>query len=219
MSPWLLCSVATLLSVERIAYVLIWREPSTFKRWSTRPALKAFGGPVEVLMLLFVAFKVLQLAVFVGWHLAVGDGTLWPYSRDPVVVATGAALISAGQVLNLSVFKRLGKVGVFYGNRLGYTVSWCRRFPFTWFEHPQYVGTVIAIWGFFVAIRFPAPDWMLIPLLETVYYAAGARLEQDPIAPTTLKRRWKRRGVNRRASSSGLETLGIDTHGASADEP
>ncbi len=191
MTAWLLCAAAVLLSVERIAYVLIWRDPSTFKRWSKHPSVASLGGPVELLTWLFVAFKVLQIAVFAGWHLVLGDGTIWPYSRDPAVVAIGLAFIAAGQALNVSVFRRLGKVGVFYGNRLGYTVSWCQRFPFTWFEHPQYVGTVIAIWGFFIAMRFPAPDWMLIPLLETVYYTAGARLEQDPVAPTTLKRRWR----------------------------
>jgi methylene-fatty-acyl-phospholipid synthase len=129
--------------------------------------------------------------VFVGWHLSLGDGTLWPHSPDARVVATGAVLIALGQGLNLSVFSRLGRIGVFYGNRLGYTVSWCQRFPFTWFEHPQYVGTVVAIWGFFVMMRFPAPDWMFVPLLETVYYAAGARLERDPVTPGTLKRRWR----------------------------
>jgi methylene-fatty-acyl-phospholipid synthase len=79
------------------------------------------------------------------------------------VVAIGVVIIAAGQALNVSVFRRLGKVGVFYGNRFGYTVSWC----------------------------FPAPDWIVVPFLETVYYAAGARLEQDPITPTTLKRRWR----------------------------
>jgi methylene-fatty-acyl-phospholipid synthase len=188
MSAWLLCTVAVLLSVERIAYVLIWRDPATFKRWSNHPALARLGGPVELLMLLFVAFKVLQLAVFAGWHLALGDGTLWPDSRDPAIVAIGAVLVVAGQALNACVFRRLGKIGVFYGNRLGYEVSWCRRFPFTWFEHPQYVGTVVAIWGFFIVMRFPAPDWMLVPLLETVYYVAGAHLEQDPITTTTGRR-------------------------------
>ena len=191
MTAWLLCAAAVLLSVERIAYVLIWRDPSTFKRWSMHPSLASRGGPVELLMWLFVAFKVLQVAVFGGWHLMLGDGTIWPHSRDLSVIATGVVLIAAGQAWNLSVFKRLGKVGVFYGNRLGHSVSWCRRFPFTWFEHPQYVGTVIAIWGFFIAMRFPAPDWILIPLLETIYYTAGARLEQDPVTPTTLKRRWR----------------------------
>jgi methylene-fatty-acyl-phospholipid synthase len=180
MSVWLVSSAAALLSIERITYVLIWRDPATFRRWSSRPAVVALGGPVELLVLLFAAFKVLQIAVFAGWHLALGDGTLWPYSSDPKVVATGALLIALGQGLNVCVFRRLGKIGVFYGNRLGYSVSWCRRFPFTWFEHPQYVGTVVAIWGLFFAMRFPAPDWIVLPLLESLYYAAGARLEQDP---------------------------------------
>ena len=121
-----------------------------------RRAWAGAGGPVELLVVLFAAFKVIQIAVFVGWHLALGDGTLLPYSRDPGVVAAGALLIAVGQALNLSVFTRLGKIGVFYGNKFGHTVSWCRKFPFTWFDHPQYVGTVIAIWGFFFLMRFPA---------------------------------------------------------------
>jgi len=30
-------------------------------------------------------------------------------------------------------------------------------------------------------MHFPAPDWIVLPLLESVYYAAGARLERDPV--------------------------------------
>jgi phosphatidyl-N-methylethanolamine N-methyltransferase len=179
MNLWLVGPVAALLSVERLAYVFIWREPGLFRQWCTHPALAALGGPVDVLMLLFGAFKVIQIAVFTAWHLLLGDGSLFPYSRDLRVVITGALLIGLGQALNVSVFRRLGRIGVFYGNKFGYRVSWCRRFPFTWFEHPQYVGTVLAIWGFFVMMRFPAPDWTFLPLLETAYYAAGARLERD----------------------------------------
>jgi phosphatidyl-N-methylethanolamine N-methyltransferase len=180
MRVWLVCTAVALLSVERIAYVLIWRDPASFTRWSTRRALAVAGGPIEMLVRLFVAFKVIQIAVFIGWHLAFGDGTLLPCSRDPGVVTAGVMLIALGQALNVSVFRRLGKIGVFYGNKFGHSVSWCRKFPFTWFEHPQYVGTVLAIWGFFFAMRFPAHDWIVVPLLESVYYAAGARLERDP---------------------------------------
>jgi methylene-fatty-acyl-phospholipid synthase len=175
----LLGLAAALLSVERIAYVLIWRNPSAFRRWSLR-RVPGIRGPVELLVILFAAFKMIQIAVFVGWHLTFGDGTLWPQSRDPKVIAAGALLIALGQALNVSVFKRLGRVGVFYGNKLGHDIAWCRTFPFTWFEHPQYVGTVLAIWGFFFLMRFPSPDWIVVPLLESVYYAAGARLERDP---------------------------------------
>lgn len=173
------CIAAALLSVERLAYIFIWRNPSAFKRWSLHRA-SGVGGPVELLAILFAAFKVIQIAVFVGWHLTFGDGTLWPQSRDPKVIAAGALLVALGQALNVSVFKRLGKVGVFYGNKFGHDIAWCRKFPFTWFEHPQYVGTVLAIWGFFFLMRFPSPDWIVLPLLESVYYTAGARLERDP---------------------------------------
>jgi hypothetical protein len=83
MSAWLLCVVAVLLSVERVAYVLISRNPARFKRWSMRPSLASLGGPVEMLMWLFVAFKVLQIAVFVGWHLVAGDG---PSGPSPVIL-------------------------------------------------------------------------------------------------------------------------------------
>jgi len=174
------CLAAALLSVERIAYVLIWRNPAGFQRWSMRRVVSALGGPVELLVILFGAFKLIQIAVFLAWLLIFGGGTLWPQSRDPTVIAAGALLIGLGQSLNVSVFKRLGRVGVFYGNKFGHTVAWCRTFPFNWFEHPQYVGTVLAIWGFFFLMRFPSPDWIVLPLLETVYYTAGARLERDP---------------------------------------
>ncbi len=42
---------------------------------------------------------------------------------------------------------------------------------------PQYVGTVLFIWGFIVATRFPGQDWILLPTLETTYYVVGAWLE------------------------------------------
>jgi methylene-fatty-acyl-phospholipid synthase len=179
-SAWLIAGAAALLSLERITYVVVWRHPGRFRAWAGRPWVARLGGPVDVLAALFAGFKAVQGLVFLTWHLALGDGALSPQSTEAPVIAAGVVLIAAGQALNVSVFRRLGKTGVFYGCRLGYRVSWCRSFPFTWFEHPQYVGTVLAIWGLFVLMRFPAPDWFFIPALETVYYAIGARLERDP---------------------------------------
>ena len=57
MSAWLGFAAAALLSVERIAYVLIWREPAAFKRWSMRGAWAGTGGPVELLVVLFAAVR------------------------------------------------------------------------------------------------------------------------------------------------------------------
>ena len=88
-------------------------------------------------------------------------------------------LIVIGQMLNLMTFWRLGRVGIFYGVRFGHEVAWCSQFPFSVFRNPQYLGTVLSIWGLFIAVRFEQPDWLLIPLLQTLYYALGAHFEKD----------------------------------------
>lgn len=170
---------ALLLSLERVAYALVCHDPAAFRRWCSRPPVSRLGSPVDVVAWLFGGFKLLQLSVFAGWHLWYGDGSLLPHSREPWVLGSGALLVVLGQALNLSVFRRLGKAGVFYGNRLGGGAPWCTAFPFTWFDHPQYVGTVLAIWGLFVLFRFPAPDWIVLPVIETVYYALGAWAEHE----------------------------------------
>jgi hypothetical protein len=168
---------AVVLSLERLAYAAIWRSPARFRRFceSWWPRTR----PVDVLARLFVGFKILQCLVFVGWWVAHGHG-LRPAATQPEPVILGASILAGGQILNLAVFARLGQVGVFYGSRLGEVVPWRGGFPFSWFRHPQYVGTVLSIWGAFIAMRYPAPDWIVIPVLETLYYAAGAYVEKEP---------------------------------------
>lgn len=179
MNGSLLAWAAALLGIERVAYAVIWRNPLAFRRWALRSLFSTLGGPVDALMLLCLIFKLIQLGVFLSWIATYGGGRLWPYSPEWRIASVGIVLVATGQALNLLVFRRLGTVGVFYGNRFGHDIPWCRRFPFTWFAHPQYVGTVVAIWGFFVLMRYPAPDWPILPLLETAYYAAGAHFERE----------------------------------------
>ena len=169
---------ALCLSVERICYAWVCRFPGTFCRICELPWMRLLGGPIGVLRKLFVGFKGVQLAVFFGWCYLYGEGSLTPLTNDLLWLSAGAALVVAGQVLNLSVFFQLGQVGVFYGARFGYDVPWCRAFPFSILRHPQYVGTVLSIWGFFLAMRFPHEDWYILPALETFYYVAGSYLEQ-----------------------------------------
>jgi methylene-fatty-acyl-phospholipid synthase len=172
---WVFLCAAALLSVERICYLWIWRAPDDFRVFSTRVRI---GDPVDALRWLFYCFKVLQGAVFGGWCFVFGDGSILPLAGSVSSVATGAALIAGGQILNIGVFYRLGKVGVFYGDKFGYAVPWCQKFPFSLLDHPQYVGTLLSIWGFFFVMRFPHDDWYLLPALETVYYILGAYFER-----------------------------------------
>lgn len=175
MNPWILAA-AVLLSFERICYLWIWHSPERFRHWCAEPVVAA--GPVEVLQSIFWFFKVLQAAVFVGWCWIYNNGSPQPAHAAALNLGLGVILIVAGQILNLSVFYRLGKVGVFYGNKLGYKVPWSRKFPFSCLKHPQYLGALMSIWGFFLLMRFPYDDWCLIPFVETLYYGFGAYFER-----------------------------------------
>src|SRR5262249_5486733 len=149
-----LMTAAVLLALERACYVWIAQSPRSFVRWCARPAVARVGEPIDVVRALFVVFKVLQAAVFAGWCLAFA-GRFPTMSDSIAAIALGAVLILAGQVLNMMVFYRLGRIAVFFGHWLGHEVAWCQAFPFSMLAHPQYVGTVLTIWGFFLAARFP----------------------------------------------------------------
>lgn len=192
MALWYVAGAAVLLSIERLCYVWIWRYPGSFRDRCGRLAIAPLREPIAALRLLFVLFKLLQVGVFAAWCLLFSGGSLsatpaasilWPTSpgHDPAIMALGLILLVAGQVLNAGVFIRLGQVGVFYGRKFGYPVTWCSGFPFSLCADPQYVGAVLSIWGFFLIARFPHDDWFILPVLETVYYILGARLEQENV--------------------------------------
>lgn len=180
MIPWVFWTSALLLALERVAYAGIFHRPEAFERISRHLAPQR--DPVTIVEWLFAAFKILQALVFGGWCVAHGGAGSGPVPGDVVGPIVGWPLIISGQALNASVFARLGRVGVFYGSRLNREVPWCSGFPFTWFRHPQYVGTTLSIWGLFLVLRYPAADWLALPALETVYYALGAWVERTPEA-------------------------------------
>lgn len=177
LSAFGLLVAALLLSIERICYAWAWHHPQSFQRFCARSLAAPQEEAPEVLERLFYGFKVLQLSVFLHWCLVYGDGVLWPSPAPAGVVAMGIAAIVLGQVLNASVFHRLGRTGVFYGDRMGHDVPWVEGFPFSLLKHPQYVGAVLSIWGLFLVLRFPHDDWIVLPLIETLYYLAGAWCE------------------------------------------
>lgn len=172
--PLLLASL--LLSFERISYVLIWQKPRTFVNWTAR--MRIAEDPVGALERLFYGFKILQLLVFSSWIIVFSD-SLVPFTTGNMVSQSLAiGLLSVGQLLNLSTFWQLGRKGIFYGARFGHDVPWRTGFPFSVCPHPQYLGTVMSIWGVFLFFRYPGTDWYLIPTVETLFYILGAHFEK-----------------------------------------
>ena len=177
MSPVALAVASVLLAIERVSYVLIGRAPRAFMVLCARPGLARLGRPITIVEGLFYTFKALQFSVFFAWCYLHAGGLPIPAHADPLIVGLAGALVLIGQVLVAATFYRLGRIGVFFGEQLGYLIPRYRKFPFSVLSHPQYVGTVLTIWGAFLLLRFPHDDWFALPLLETVYYVAGAWLE------------------------------------------
>jgi len=169
-----LVAAALLLSLERACYLWTYYRPDDFRaRWAGLDL-----DPVGAMRVLFAAFKAIQIGVFVWWCYVFGGGTVWPTAPSPVVTAGAVALVGAGQALNAAVFYRMGATTVLYGASFGREVRWSRAFPYSWLDHPQYVGVVMSIWGFFLFMRFPHADWAVLPAVETFYYVAAARWER-----------------------------------------
>jgi len=179
----MLLVAAALLSLERLFYILISHRPDAIR---ARAFTLISKEPLALVRALFITFKVIQVGVFAAWCLAFGDAPWWTPSAPPAELAIAVAMLIVGQALNLSVFVRLGPKGVFYACELGHEVPYVESFPFSWFQHPQYVGTVLSIWAAFLAMRFPNPDWFVLPMLETTFYVIGARLERPGHAEHAL---------------------------------
>ena len=113
MKTWIFLLAAVLLSLERICYLWIWRAPDAFRVWYKHLGVPDSRDPVDGLRLLFYGFKGLQCAVFLAWCFIYGNGALLPLSGSVLSFSLGAVLIVIGQILNASVFYRLGKVGTF----------------------------------------------------------------------------------------------------------
>lgn len=172
-----LIAAAALLAPERLTYVWISRRPSRFARLVSRvPGLRD-AGPIAVVRYLFVGFKLLQAGVFLAWCLNGAERAALLPAPHPIAIVAGALLVGAGQWLNVRAFALLGHDGVFYGTHFGAAVPWRTEFPFSLLSHPQYLGAVLSIWGFFLVVRCPADDWYLLHMIESAYYALGACFE------------------------------------------
>lgn len=104
-----LLTAALLLSLERMTYYWVWVHPEAFSRVCETTFLRQAGDPIHILSLLFYLFKLIQIAVFLGWCAWFGDELWFLPTAGGFALGAGAVLIAAGQVLNFSVFSATGQ--------------------------------------------------------------------------------------------------------------
>lgn len=85
-----------------------------------------------------------------------------------------------GQSLNVGIFQAIGHDGVYYGFKLGRKIPWVTGWPFDSVSHPQYVGSVLTIWGFVALVlgQYPGTQLLVAAGVWTMVYAATAIQEQ-----------------------------------------
>uniref|UniRef100_A0A7S3LI74 phosphatidyl-N-methylethanolamine N-methyltransferase n=1 Tax=Aplanochytrium stocchinoi TaxID=215587 RepID=A0A7S3LI74_9STRA len=160
-------SASLLLSLERLAYGVVWKQPHVFSKIAKKAGYP--GKEPEFIFNLVRLFKLVQIYVFATWYYT-HYGTSVP-SLTTTQFMVGLPILAFGQLLNFMVWYRIGIDGVCYGCKFGRSIPWCTQFPYSHFNHPQYLGAILTVWGMFIFCWQDCPyDWYAIPVIETSLY-------------------------------------------------
>ena len=162
----------TLLSLERLAYGVVWKKPHVIRTIATKVGYQQ--KEPEMIFNFVRFFKLIQMYVMGTWYMS-HYGYQLP-TIDAVQLCIAAAIILFGQVLNGMVWYRIGKEGVCYGCKFERNIPWCDKFPYSHFNHPQYLGAILTVWGMFAMTWNDYPnEWFYIPLVETILYGMSMK--------------------------------------------
>lgn len=106
------------------------------------------------------------------------------------MILAALGMLGFGQLLNIAIYQRIGKAGVYYGCRLGEKIPWVEGFPFNaGIGHPQYVGSALSVWGVFLLTCLGRGDELQTQgfagaLVVTLFYAMNAAVEQFHSLPS-----------------------------------
>jgi len=138
-------------------YALVWLRPDLIK-----------GGVRDVVRIGITA-RTLELFLL-AWVLY-GYEISWRFSAIKMM------FIGAGQILNLSVYDKLGLEGVYYGGQFK-KLPMVTSFPYTICSNPQYIGCVLTHYG--ILLFYPYQEVCLISLYSILWYLATTDIEKIP---------------------------------------
>ena len=92
----------------------------------------------------------------------------------------GGLMVTAGSLLVLASFYRLGLRGLYFGDHFGFFFKEkVSAFPYDKFDSPQYVGTVMLHFGF--GFWYRSPTAFLFALLYMLCYSILGRVEEQKL--------------------------------------
>jgi len=141
-------------------YALIWYKPKLFKK-KIKP---------------IITFS--HLLKFLQFYLIYDKVKDYPFNQNIYQIYLFFILFVVGQTLNIMVYIRLGNIGVYYGNKIGYTTKWIKAFPYNLgISNPQYIGCIISLLSLF--ILFPFIDIAIISLYWISLYIVTCIIENE----------------------------------------
>mmetsp|Transcript_16035 Transcript_16035/g.28498 ORF Transcript_16035/g.28498 Transcript_16035/m.28498 type:complete len:282 (-) Transcript_16035:365-1210(-) len=182
---------AAMLSTPHVFYFFTWTNAKTF-HWMT----KCLGEPYKVFAKLGHLIKLFQAVVTLVYFMGedrckamvsdpkefAQETLVYAQSLNSFQALLGLELLALGQLFNMAVYSQIGEAGVYYGCRLGQDVPWVYGFPFSTVPHPQYLGTVLSIFGLAVLLCTPAAVSLGIYGMTgvmTIYYAFSSYVEAN----------------------------------------
>ncbi|KAJ8599221.1 hypothetical protein CTAYLR_006399 [Chrysophaeum taylorii] len=166
------------LAVERVCYTVVWCCPGRFAAFCEAVRSTPLGGktPVDVVVKFFTINKIFQYGGFAIFYHQFPRPTLFPFA-----LVVGMQLVLIGQILNVGIYRAIGKAGVYYGCKFDQHAEWCTGFPFNVVTaHPQYLGSVLTTFG---ACLLLANDsvvergWFGLAAMQALQYAYMAYVE------------------------------------------
>ena len=145
-------------SLTHILYFFIWDYTDKYIKFS----YYLRTSPIFLMTLLSSLQKLIQISLIINY--SIQNNTLIPYVSNFNIY--NFILITIGQILNISVYYKIGIIGVYYGNKLGYNLPWITTFPYNiGINNPQYIGCILTLFG-------------LYPLLSIEYIIYASSLYQ-----------------------------------------
>ncbi len=132
-------------SLSHLLYFFVWIFTNRFLYTCYYLHVK----PLFLISSLSIIQKSLQIGTILNY--SIEHNTLIPYIENFNIM--NLSLLIIGQSLNTAVYNKLGLIGVYYGNRLGYELPYITTFPYNiGIKNPQYVGCVLTLCGLYPLI-------------------------------------------------------------------
>ena len=178
-----------ILSLEHIGYALIWNNPNLILRRVNNP-----NKAIDLIEQFLISQKIIQIIAIILFMYNFYRLNMLQFSNKIkyTLLIIGIILCILGQLLNISVYKTIGRNGVYYGNHFGLSIPWVNTFPYNnkYIKHPQYIGaTFFWIGACLIVYSFISDksiivqnSIILIAIFQIINYYIMSKIEETNIS-------------------------------------